>query len=79
MSPKCLLSFPKAPKSVSWYEEREPGMLLFGSGDLHVFRSDNLWFDPSNHIERDTVPVLVGESNLNRYWVDTSFMPKLAG
>jgi|TARA_R100000049_G_C1954092_1_gene105164 hypothetical protein len=55
------------------------GMLLFGSGDLHVFRSDNLWFDPSNHIERDTVPVLVGESNLNRYWVDTSFMPKLAG
>ncbi|WP_273133493.1 hypothetical protein [Marinobacter vinifirmus] len=55
------------------------GMLLFGSGDLHVFRSDNLWFDPSNHIERGTVPVLVGESNLNRYWVDTSFMPKLAG
>lgn len=49
------------------------------TGDLHVFRSDNLWFDPSNHIERDTVPVLVDESNLKRYWVDTSFLPKLAG
>lgn len=49
------------------------------TGDLHVFRSGNLWFDPSNHIERDTVPVLVNESNLKRYWVDTSFLPKLAG
>lgn len=49
------------------------------TGELHVFRSDNLWFDPSNHIEQETVPVLVDESNLKRYWVDTSFLPKLAG
>jgi hypothetical protein len=48
------------------------------TGELHVFRSDNLWFDPSNHIHQETVPVLVDEANLKRYWVDTSFLPKLA-
>ena len=48
------------------------------TGKLHVFRSDNLWFDPSNHIHQETVPVLVDEANLKRYWVDTSFLPKLA-
>lgn len=49
------------------------------TGELHVFRSDNLWFDPSDHIQQETVPVLVDESNLKRYWVNTSFLPKLAG
>lgn len=46
--------------------------------EVHLFRSDNLWFDPSDHIPGDTVPVLVDESNLKKYWVDTSFLPKLA-
>lgn len=46
---------------------------------VHLFRSENLWFDPSDHIPGDTVPVLVDESNLKRYWVDTSFLPQVAG
>ncbi|MBN7771627.1 DUF3592 domain-containing protein [Marinobacter daepoensis] len=48
------------------------------TGELHVFRSENLWFDPSQHIHQETVPVLVDEANLKRYWVDTSFLPKMA-
>jgi len=48
------------------------------TGELHMFRSDNLWFDPSDHIQQEAVPVLVDESNLKRYWVNTSFLPKLA-
>ncbi|WP_417538614.1 DUF3592 domain-containing protein [Marinobacter sp.] len=47
--------------------------------ELHVFRSDNLWFDPTDHVSQEKVPVLVDEGNLKRYWVDTSFLPKLAG
>ncbi|WP_100638443.1 DUF3592 domain-containing protein [Marinobacter salexigens] len=47
--------------------------------ELHVFRSDNLWFDPTDHVNQEKVPVLVDEGNLKRYWVDTSFLPKLAG
>ncbi|MBZ0334217.1 DUF3592 domain-containing protein [Marinobacter sp. AL4B] len=47
--------------------------------ELHVFRSDNLWFDPTDHISQEKIPVLVDEGNLKRYWVDTSFLPKLAG
>ena len=53
---------------------RQLGMV---QGEAIVYR-DNLWFDPSNHIHQETVPVLVDEANLKRYWVDTSFLPKLA-
>lgn len=49
------------------------------TGELHIFRSDNIWFDPTDYIKQDTVPVLVDEANLKRYWVNTSFLPKLAG
>ncbi|MDC0663594.1 DUF3592 domain-containing protein [Marinobacter sp. SS21] len=48
------------------------------TSEIHVFHSDNLWFDPTDHIQGDTVPVLVDETNLKRYWVDTSFLPQLA-
>ncbi|MDX1757914.1 MAG: DUF3592 domain-containing protein, partial [Marinobacter sp.] len=48
------------------------------TGQIHVFRSDNLWFDPSAHLPGDTVPVLVDEANLKNYWVDTSFLPQVA-
>lgn len=47
--------------------------------ELHVFRSGNLWFDPTDHISQDKIPVRVNEGNLKKYWVDTSFLPKLAG
>ncbi len=47
--------------------------------ELHIFRSENLWFDPTNHVNQEKVPVLVDEANLKKYWVDTSFLPKLAG
>lgn len=46
--------------------------------ELHVFRSANLWFDPTDHISQDRIPVRVNEGNLKKYWVDTSFLPKLA-
>lgn len=47
--------------------------------EIHVFHSENLWFDPSDYINHDTLAVLVDEGNLKKYWVDTSFLPKMAG
>ena len=49
------------------------------TSELHVFRSDNLWFDPTDHVNQEKIPVLVDEGNSKRYWMDTSFLPKLAG
>ncbi|WP_372927564.1 DUF3592 domain-containing protein [Marinobacter sp.] len=45
---------------------------------LHVFRSDNLWFDPSDHIPGESISVYIRPDNPKRYWVDTSFLPKVA-
>ncbi|AXS84779.1 DUF3592 domain-containing protein [Marinobacter sp. Arc7-DN-1] len=48
------------------------------TSDIHVFRSDNLWFDPSEHIQSESIPVYINPTNPKRYWVDTSFLPKMA-
>ncbi|RFA25573.1 hypothetical protein CAI21_18785 [Alkalilimnicola ehrlichii] len=43
---------------------------------VHVFFSDNLWFDPSQYIEKgQEVDVLVDLRNPKRHYVDTSFLP----
>lgn len=46
---------------------------------LHTFESENIWFDPTPYIEQDTVTVLVEKDNPEKYYVDISFLPKLAG
>lgn len=48
------------------------------TSDLHVFRSGNLWFDPSSHITSDSIPVYINPTNPRQYWVDTSFLPNMA-
>jgi Protein of unknown function (DUF3592) len=45
---------------------------------LHVFRSENLWFDPTDHIPGESINVYIRPDNPKRYWVDTSFLPKMA-
>ncbi|WP_120498677.1 DUF3592 domain-containing protein [Kiloniella sp. EL199] len=45
----------------------------------HLFKSENIWFNPSPHIQRDTVIVLVDHSDPEKYFVDISFLPKTAG
>ena len=48
------------------------------TGQMHVFRSDGIWYDPSDHLNGDTIDVLVDPVNPNKYYVDTSFLPKEA-
>lgn len=40
-----------------------------------VYKSDNIWFDPTSHIDGDEITVYVDSNNPKNYWVDTSFLP----
>lgn len=44
---------------------------------LHVFRSENLWFDPGPYINESLVTVMLDPSNPKRYSMDTRFLPEL--
>lgn len=46
--------------------------------EIHVFESDNLWFDPSPHINNRAITVFIEPGNPKKYYVDLSFLPKLA-
>ena len=48
------------------------------TSELHVFRSNNLWFDPSDYIKQRPITVFIEGSNPKKYLVDLSFLPKLA-
>ncbi len=47
--------------------------------EVHVFHSENLWFDPTEFTrDRRTVSVFLDRTHPRRYLVDVSFLPKLA-
>ena len=45
--------------------------------EVHVFRSGNLWFDPTQFVQQKSLIVLMDPNNPQRYSVDTSFLPKV--
>jgi hypothetical protein len=49
-----------------------------GTGMIHLFHSENIWFDPTPHVVQQELTVYVDRRNPKRYWVDVSFLPKLA-
>ncbi|HSC80332.1 MAG TPA: DUF3592 domain-containing protein [Chitinolyticbacter sp.] len=49
-----------------------------GTRELHVFNSPNIWFDPSDYIDREQIAVWIDPNNPKRYLVDLSFLPKVA-
>ena len=48
------------------------------TSEIHVFHSQNLWFDPTNYITRKRITVFIEKNNPRKYFVDLSFLPKLA-
>lgn len=44
---------------------------------IHIFKSENIWFDPSGHIPEKDITVLIEQGNPEKYYVDTSFLPRL--
>lgn len=48
------------------------------TAEIHIFKSDNIWFDPTDYIDGDEITVLVDHNNLKKYHMDISFLPQLA-
>jgi len=48
------------------------------TGKLHVFHSDNLWFDPTEFAQERKITVFLDPANPKRYAMDLSFLPELA-
>jgi hypothetical protein len=47
------------------------------TADLYIFKSANLWFDPSSHLQGGFVMVYIDSNNPKRYHMDLSFLPKV--
>lgn len=45
------------------------------TSELHIFNSENLWFDPTDYINQDEITVLIEKDNPKKYYVDISFLP----
>lgn len=48
------------------------------TSELHIFTSDNIWFDPTDFIKTEKINVLIDRDNPKKYVVDLSFLPKVA-
>ena len=46
------------------------------TSEVHTFKSQNIWFDPANYIENNTVSVYIDENKPQRYYMDLAFLPK---
>ncbi|NEX23553.1 DUF3592 domain-containing protein [Thiorhodococcus mannitoliphagus] len=45
---------------------------------LHVFRSEPIWFDPSDYVDRELIDVRIDPQRPSSYYLDISFLPELA-
>ncbi|MBI1732446.1 MAG: DUF3592 domain-containing protein [Gammaproteobacteria bacterium] len=48
------------------------------TSEVHVFESDNVWFDPASYVKDRKITVFIENDNPKKYLVDLSFLPKLA-
>ena len=49
------------------------------TSELHIFESNNIWFDPTSHIKTKKIRVFIDRKNPKKYYVDLAFLPKVAG
>jgi hypothetical protein len=47
------------------------------TSDLHIFKSENIWIDPTDYVTSNEVTVLIEKDNPKKYHVDISFIPKV--
>jgi len=45
---------------------------------VYVFVSHDLWFNPSKYVTGKNIRVYIAPGNPKRYYMDVSFLPKLA-
>lgn len=49
------------------------------TSEIHVFQSDNIWFDPTGYIKTKHFTVYIEKDNPEKYHFDLSFLPETAG
>lgn len=47
------------------------------TNELYVFKSDNIWFDPTDFIKTEEIKVMIDPHNPKKYFMDISFLPKV--
>ena len=47
------------------------------TNEIHIFKSKNFWYNPSEYLNDDIV-VKIDPRNMKKYWMDVSFLPKKA-
>ncbi|MDR0277390.1 MAG: DUF3592 domain-containing protein [Paucimonas sp.] len=47
------------------------------TSQVHVFESENIWFEPSPYLGNEKIRVFIDKNNLRKYHVDISFLPKV--
>lgn len=48
------------------------------TGQIYLFKSDSIWFDPTHYINREYLDVIVNADDPKQYTVDISFLPEKA-
>ncbi|NGP88423.1 DUF3592 domain-containing protein [Fodinibius halophilus] len=48
------------------------------NSEIHVFKSNNIWFDPTEYIDRERITVFMSSEDPDDYYVDLSFLPEMA-
>jgi hypothetical protein len=48
------------------------------TNQVHVFKSDNIWYDPAQYVGGRPIGVRIDPNNPKRYAMDTDFLPQLA-
>jgi hypothetical protein len=43
---------------------------------IHIFESENIWYNPEKFVNNKTIDVLVDSKNYKRYYMDINFLPK---
>jgi zinc transporter ZupT len=45
------------------------------SNQIHVYKSENLWFNPTQFINMQKMPVYIDTNNPKKHYMDISFLP----
>jgi hypothetical protein len=47
------------------------------TNELHLFKSEDIWFDPTDYIGTEPIKVMIDPANPKKYYMDISFLPKV--
>lgn len=48
------------------------------TNELHIFKSEDIWFDPTEFIKTEEIKVIIDPNDPKKYLMDTSFLPNLS-